>query len=81
MMDKYTLITGASRGIGLELAKTCASKQHNLILVSRSIDSLEELKATFNKNQKLYYIYCPNKYNIVKIDATRKETELIEKYI
>ena len=49
-MDKYTLITGASRGIGLELAKTCASKQHNLILVSRSIDSLEELKATFEKN-------------------------------
>lgn len=41
----YALITGASSGIGLELAKVMAEKQHNLILVARREDALQELKA------------------------------------
>lgn len=37
----YTLITGASVGIGFELAKLFAKDKHNLILVSRSQQDLE----------------------------------------
>ncbi len=38
------LITGASSGIGLELAKIHASKGGDLVLVARSADKLEQLK-------------------------------------
>src|ERR1700751_5756428 len=40
---KYTLITGASRGIGEAMAKYCASKKYNLILVARTKEKLDEL--------------------------------------
>jgi uncharacterized protein len=43
MGNRYTLITGASRGIGEAMAKYCASKKFNLILVARTRDKLEEL--------------------------------------
>lgn len=43
MNTKYTLITGASSGIGLELAKICACNGQNLVLVARSQEILEEL--------------------------------------
>ncbi len=42
--ENYTLITGASSGIGLELAKLFASVNHNLILVSRDKDELNSVK-------------------------------------
>ena len=35
MKNKYTLITGASSGIGLEIAACMAKKGHNLILTAR----------------------------------------------
>ena len=40
----YTLITGASGGIGLAMAKVFASKGHSLILIARSGDKLQALK-------------------------------------
>ena len=43
-MEKYTVITGASSGIGLEMAKILASKNHNLILVARNLDRLKSIK-------------------------------------
>lgn len=43
-MEKYTLITGASGGIGLELAKIFAKNNNNLVLVARSFDKLKEIK-------------------------------------
>lgn len=38
-----TLITGASAGIGYELAKVCARHGHNLVLIARSEDRLRGL--------------------------------------
>ncbi|KIO38234.1 SDR family NAD(P)-dependent oxidoreductase [Shewanella sp. cp20] len=43
-MTNTALITGASSGIGLELAKIHASKGGNLVLVARSESKLNELK-------------------------------------
>ncbi|MDR0547183.1 MAG: SDR family oxidoreductase [Dysgonamonadaceae bacterium] len=40
----YTLITGASGGIGYELAKLFAKDKHNLILVARSAGKLQNVK-------------------------------------
>jgi short-subunit dehydrogenase len=39
------LITGASGGIGYELAKLCARDHHNLVLVARSADRLAQVAA------------------------------------
>ncbi|NEQ50691.1 MAG: SDR family oxidoreductase [Leptolyngbya sp. SIO3F4] len=44
-MVKTALITGASGGIGYELAKVFASNGYDLILVARSTDKLEQLQA------------------------------------
>ena len=45
-MKNYALITGASRGIGLELAKLFAKDGYPLILVARSKDQLEHIRET-----------------------------------
>ena len=44
MNKSYTLITGASKGIGLELTYLFAKNNNNLILVARSKDLLEKIK-------------------------------------
>ncbi len=47
------LITGASNGIGLELAKIHASKGGNLVLVARNKTKLDELKETLENQYKI----------------------------
>lgn len=44
-MKNTALITGASSGIGLELARIHASKGDNLVIVARNKQNLDELKA------------------------------------
>lgn len=46
---KYTLVTGASSGIGWELAYEFAKHQHNLIITARRIENLNNLKADIEK--------------------------------
>lgn len=48
-MNNTALITGASSGIGLELAKIHAEKGGNLILVARNADKLSDLKTELEK--------------------------------
>ncbi|PAE07497.1 oxidoreductase [Terribacillus saccharophilus] len=51
---KYTVITGASSGIGYETALEFAARGKNLIIVARRLDKLEELKtAIHNINPQL----------------------------
>jgi len=51
MPDRKTaLITGASFGIGLELARIFARENHNLVLVARSADKLRQLASELEKS-------------------------------
>ena len=43
-MGRPVLITGASSGIGYELATVCAANQHDLILIARREERLKDLK-------------------------------------
>lgn len=70
LMKKYgewALVTGASSGIGKELAKTLAEIGFNLILVARSKSTLEDLSKTFIDKYKI-------KVNIIPEDLINNDT-------
>jgi len=52
-MKNTALITGASNGIGLELAKIHASKGGDLVLVARNKSKLDEIKTELEKQYKV----------------------------
>jgi short-subunit dehydrogenase len=63
----YTLITGASSGIGLELAKEFAKKKCNLIITARSKDKLNELSQTLSRDYNI-------KVQVLALDLSLPET-------
>jgi short-subunit dehydrogenase len=73
MQNKVVVITGASSGIGMALAKKYASEGWNLVLAARRIERLQELKNQLNEVEVLP----------VKTDVTREEDcrELIKKAV
>jgi len=46
---KYTVVTGASSGIGYETALAFAARGKNLIVVARRKEQLEELKSEITR--------------------------------
>lgn len=65
------LITGASSGIGRDIAKELSEKGYELILVARDLEKLNELKSELKTNSE-----------IVSMDVSRPENckQLHEKY-
>lgn len=49
----YTMITGGTEGIGLELAKLFADHKHNLIIIARNQTKLEIIKSEFQKKYEI----------------------------
>lgn len=66
----YVLITGASSGIGYELAKLYANDRHNLILIARNIDRLKIVESELNKYNieiKILNLDISKDYDIEKL--------------
>lgn len=59
MNRKYTLITGASFGLGYAFAHEFAKKQHHLILVARNKEKLEEVKKELINTYDIYVEIIP----------------------
>lgn len=59
-MIEACLITGASSGLGLEFSKICAKNKHNLVLVARRIEILNELKIELEREYsiKVFVFQC-----------------------
>jgi uncharacterized protein len=57
---EFALITGASSGIGLELASIMAEKGHHLILVARSKERLAALKTKLESQFKIKVVIVVN---------------------
>ncbi|PRR83250.1 SDR family NAD(P)-dependent oxidoreductase [Clostridium vincentii] len=53
MDNKYTLITGGTEGIGLEIAKLFAKDKHNLFIVARNRDKLEAARNFLEREYKI----------------------------
>src|ERR1039458_2575573 len=66
-MNETVLITGASSGIGLELAKCFAADQSNLILVARSTAAMEKLAAELRERFQI-------EVHILPADLSRPES-------
>ena len=61
------LITGASSGLGRDMARYLASKNINLILVARDREGLEKLQKELNVNVKIYVYDLSIKENVYEL--------------
>lgn len=57
--DKWALVTGASSGIGREIAFELARKQTNLVLVSRTESALEALQQQLRERFQVKVLFFP----------------------
>ncbi|SCU88179.1 LAFA_0E11166g1_1 [Lachancea sp. 'fantastica'] len=55
---KYCVVTGASDGIGKEYAHQLAKRGFNLVLISRTLSKLEDLKSVLEKTYKIEVRIC-----------------------
>jgi short-subunit dehydrogenase len=72
----YTLLTGASSGIGFELAHVFARHQRNLILVARSEDKMLALKKELTEKYKIDVQVLGS--DLAKFDSSRKLFDIVQ---
>lgn len=76
------LITGASSGIGRDMARELAKRKYNLVLVARNEEGLEELKEELIKENpkieiKIYSTNLSKEENIYKIYEQEKDIDIL----
>ena len=74
-MEKYCFISGASRGVGFEIAKFMASKGFNLVLQARKIENLKEIEEEIKKYNIKYIL---KECNLEDINSINKMLDSID---
>ncbi len=67
LKDKVIVITGASTGIGAEMAKLFARKDARLVLIARSFDKLNRLLTELKGNHQVYALDVTNTEQVTKV--------------
>ena len=70
------LITGASSGIGRDMAKYLAEKEYDLILVGRDKQRLEELQNSLNVNSQIIIADLSNETKAKEVYVMTKNEEI-----
>ena len=70
------LITGASSGIGRDMARYLATKNIDLILVARDKDGLEKLQNELKVNVKIYVNDLSIKENVFELYEKVKDENI-----
>lgn len=74
--DMKALITGASSGIGRDIARVLSSKGYDLILVARRVERLEELKKELNTNVEIIPLDLATTFNCMKLYNQVKDKDI-----
>jgi 3-oxoacyl-[acyl-carrier protein] reductase len=74
--NKKIIITGASMGIGLAVAKKCAEEGARLILVSRNEIDLKEAVKTLKDNSQNHGYYCAD---VSRLEMVKEMAGFVEK--
>lgn len=75
-MDMKALVTGASSGIGLEIARYLDQLGYQLILVSRNKDKLEEFASTLNQKPKIIIMDLLVESNVKSLYVLTKNEDI-----
>ncbi|MFT7004097.1 MAG: 3-hydroxy acid dehydrogenase/malonic semialdehyde reductase [Sulfurimonas sp.] len=83
IQNKTALITGATSGIGEQLAKDLATYNTNLVLIARHIDKLELLKENIQKNNpdvkvEIYVLDVKENKSVVEVVKQITNTTTID---
>lgn len=75
------LVTGASSGIGRDLAREFAKRKYDLILVARNVERLEalqkELKETYNVNVEYLSVDLSRRENCIDLHSKMKNIDIL----
>jgi len=74
---EYTLITGASDGIGYEFARGFSQNAHNLILVARQEDKLKQIAEKLREDHQIKILIIP--LDLSQHDAADKAFQIIQR--
>ena len=70
------LITGASSGIGRDMARVLSDMGYDLILVARRKDKLEKLKKQLSTDVKIICLDVSSTYNCTKLYNKVKDEDI-----
>lgn len=58
MDKKIALVTGGTRGIGLEVVKGLLKKNYKLIVIGRNKDNIDKINEDIDFDNKIEFLYC-----------------------
>ena len=75
------LVTGASSGIGRDIAREFAKRKYDLILVARNVERLEalkeELKNEYNVNVEYLSVDLSRRENCIDLHSKVKDIDIL----